>query len=95
MNKENIQKVIDVIEANPASWDQSDWHCGTKHCFAGHAQILSGKEADDFTTERDACTFFNMSFVQADYYFDPTRTLEELKNALTEEWVDCRLIIRR
>jgi len=42
MNKHNFKLVLDTIKANPESWDQTQWHCGTTHCFAGHAQILAG-----------------------------------------------------
>jgi hypothetical protein len=84
-NIENIQKVLDLIEANPSCWDQSKWHCGTSHCFAGHAQImLTGKENID-TVRRDARIFFGMSKAEADYYFAGNRTIDELKTAADED----------
>lgn len=36
-----LDLVLATIEANPSHWDQSDWHCGTSHCFAGFAQYLA------------------------------------------------------
>lgn len=41
-NIELLDKVLDHIEKNPESWNQSAWRCGTTYCFAGHAALLSG-----------------------------------------------------
>jgi len=40
VNVELLQKTLDAIKANPQHWDQSRWHCGTSHCFAGLAQLI-------------------------------------------------------
>jgi hypothetical protein len=83
-NLENIKEVLDFIEANPSCWGQKDWHCGSKHCFAGHAQIrLTGKE-DVSTVRRDARIFFGFTKREADYYFAASRTLDELRTALLD-----------
>ena len=83
-NLENIKEVLHFIEANPSCWGQKDWHCGSKHCFAGHAQIrLTGKE-DVATVRRDARIFFGFTKREADYYFAPSRTLDELGTALLD-----------
>jgi hypothetical protein len=82
MNKENFQKVIDEIEKNPDSFDQKNWHCGTKHCFAGHAQILGGFTINPKTTRRDARIFLDVSKNEADWLFNPSRTLDDFKNFL-------------
>jgi hypothetical protein len=42
MNKTLLQQVLAKIEADPKSWNQSYWFCGTAACFAGHVCILSG-----------------------------------------------------
>lgn len=42
MNKPLLKQTLDHIKANPESWDQSRWFCGTAACFAGHACLLSG-----------------------------------------------------
>lgn len=36
-----LDLVLKTIEENPQHWDQNNWHCGTSHCFAGFAQLLS------------------------------------------------------
>lgn len=51
-NTELAYKILDEIDANPRSWDQSTWfghrwwRCGTTACFAGHACLLSGDKPD-------------------------------------------------
>jgi hypothetical protein len=84
MNKENVKKVLDAIKANPESWDQTQWHCGSSHCFAGHAQLMSGNPQDSRTTRRDARAFLDMSRVDADWAFAGHRTLDELKELLSD-----------
>lgn len=41
-NKTLLKQTLEHIKANPESWDQSSWFCGTAACFAGHACLLSG-----------------------------------------------------
>ena len=88
MNKENIQKVIDVIEDNPHSWNQDFWHCGTTHCFAGHAQILSGKQANKATVRKDARIFLDLDLRTFNWVSNYCRTLDDLKSLLTDEIFD-------
>jgi hypothetical protein len=35
-------KILALVEANPACFDQGTWHCGTTHCTAGHMVNLAG-----------------------------------------------------
>jgi len=79
MNTENFQRVLEKIEACPAEWDQGSWHCGTKHCFAGWAQILSGKPANDATARVDAREWLGLTRYEADYFFSMVRTLEDFQ----------------
>ena len=72
MNKENFQKVLDQITAHPETWDQTDWHCGTTHCFAGWAQLLSGQPENVETVRRDARMFLDLSYAEADFLFAPS-----------------------
>jgi len=80
MNIENFKLVLAKIESDPNCWDQSNWHCGTKHCFAGWAQILSGKEPNVHTVRTDAREFLDIDKPYADYLFDPDRTINDLKD---------------
>jgi hypothetical protein len=89
MNKTNYKKVLDTIEANPACWRQDAWHCDSSHCFAGWAQILSGKRADSYTTRRDARIFLDLSAVDADYFFAAHRTLEDFRAGYDRDGYDC------
>lgn len=87
-NAANAQRVIDWIEANPERWCQTSLHYGTTHCFAGVAQILSGKKASVIYTTEDACAFLGLPLVDtwdgndAGYLFAPWRTLPELKERI-------------
>lgn len=43
MNTQRFVAVLEAIERSPKHWDQTDWHCGTSHCFAGVAQLQEMK----------------------------------------------------
>ena len=83
MNEVNFRLVIDKIKSCPAEWDQSQWHCGTKHCFAGWAQVLSGNPQSSLFVRRDARKFLGLSRDEADYYFASNRTFEDFQDPLT------------
>lgn len=40
-------RVLDQIDADPKSWNQGTWDCGTAACFAGWAVRLSGGKSLD------------------------------------------------
>ena len=86
-NIENCKLVLKQIKEHPETWNQKKWHCGTSHCFAGWAQILSGKEPDQFTVRKDARVFLGLSRPEANYYFAGSRTLEELET-VTKDFYD-------
>lgn len=85
MNEERFRQVLEQIENHPETWDQTDWHsdCGTAHCFAGWAQILSGAPIVKGHARRDARIYLDLSRDEADYYFNGDRTLEDFREALT------------
>ena len=71
----------DVTKADPQSWNQFDWHCGSSHCFAGHAEILAtGKQTG--STREVAKEFLGLNDVQADYLFHEERSLEDFESIL-------------
>ncbi len=88
LNKENFQAVLDRIKANPCSWDQSKWHCGTTHCFAGHAQIMAGKPIDDATVRRDARMYLGLKQCDASVLFRSDATIEDFEEFLRTEGYD-------
>ena len=81
-NLDNCKLVLAQIENHPETWNQGTWHCGSSHCFAGWAQILSGNLANNNTVRRDARIFLGLSLREANYYFSSSRTLDELKTIL-------------
>jgi hypothetical protein len=38
-NSEALWSTLLHIEANPETWRQDRWVCGTAHCFAGHTAV--------------------------------------------------------
>jgi hypothetical protein len=40
INTELLQLTLKTIKENPEHWDQTRWHCGTSHCFAGFAELI-------------------------------------------------------
>lgn len=85
MNLVHYQQVLDQIVAHPETWDQTQWHCGTSHCFAGWAQVLSGKPADETTARRDARIYLDLSSWQADQLFHASTTLDELQAGVSKD----------
>lgn len=69
-----MRAVVAHIEAHPETYDQMvPWHseCGTLHCFAGKAQILSGKYAERI----------NLSWVPSEYTYQDARVWLDLNSA--------------
>ncbi|MDE2000043.1 MAG: hypothetical protein KGI52_14085, partial [Burkholderiales bacterium] len=81
-NIERIRAILEHLEAHRETWYQARWHCGTTHCFAGHAQIAAGKAPDDDTASADAREWLSLTRAEADWYFSPNRTLSELRTLL-------------
>lgn len=79
MNVENFKKVLAQIEAHPETWDQTHWHCGTKHCFAGHAQNLARGIVWTGRTFGDARNYLGLTDNEAGYLFNIWRTLRDFK----------------
>lgn len=79
MNLARYQQVLDQIRNHPETWKQEVWHtqCGTKHCVAGWAQVLSGQPVSNMASE-DARRWLDVSVSVADYLFASYRTLEDL-----------------
>lgn len=88
MNRINFKRVLDAIKADPDSWNQSVWHCGTVHCFAGHAQILAGHPVSPAKTRWQAIEFLEIDDYESDYLFNGRRTLEDFEHALAKGCFD-------
>lgn len=44
VNWDLFGRVVEAIEARPGQHNQGSYHCGTSHCFAGWAELLSMQE---------------------------------------------------
>ena len=85
MRVDRFIQVLDKIEAEPEHWEQSRWHssCGTKHCFAGWAQLMSGKEDGwGCTAREDAMEWLELTDVEAQHLFHTNRTIADFKEFL-------------
>ena len=89
INKELMLNTLAAIKANPQHWDQTSWHCGTTHCFAGFAELLSrnlsldtyidGYEINDWEVNDYAIAKLGLTDDQAVQLFDADNTLEDLE----------------
>ena len=84
MNVENFKRVLDHIKAHPETWDQKGWHCGTAHCFAGHAEIMSGNYFERSPTRINAKTFLDISWIEAYYLFNSDRIIADFDDILAK-----------
>jgi len=83
-NRENFERVLNHIKAHPETWKQSKWHCGTSHCFAGHAQIMAGNAPNNKTVRRDARIFLGLTRYEADRMFASSRSIADFEAFLSD-----------
>lgn len=93
MNIENYKKVLKQITDNPETWCQTLWHCDTKHCLAGWAQILSGQPEVSRRARIDARLFLELTPCEADWLFCVSRRLEQLADAADPTYLADRIAI--
>lgn len=77
---ELLRAAVNHIIENPDTFDQSRWHCGTKHCIAGHCQILAGKNPIESNAMKDAQEAIGLSDRDAMWLFAAHRTLWDIWN---------------
>lgn len=76
---ELLAAAVEQIAAHPETWNQREWHsrCGSTHCVAGHVELIA-------LGEQTCCTFWTatdllgLTVKEADWLFDPNRTLPQL-----------------
>ena len=73
--------VVNHILQHPETWNQGVYHsrCGTRHCVAGWAQIMGGRDANKDTAHEDAEGLLGLSQGQAAYLFSIFRSLREIR----------------
>lgn len=74
-NRELFYQIADLIEKHPEQYDQQTWgsetECGTAHCIAGHACLLSGlKPLIRINDSADYSRFFPAGANQAEKPFE-------------------------
>ena len=78
-NAERLQRVLTYIEQHPEEWKQSEWHCGSSHCFCGMAQILAGHPANGGKLCAQAREWLDLSRCEFDRLAYVSNTLEDLR----------------
>jgi hypothetical protein len=72
VNIELLDKALARIDANPDTWRQASWHCGTAACLAGHVALAAGYQwaSDDaievFVTSPDGAITDEVASVAED-----------------------------
>lgn len=92
-------RVLDQIDADPETWDQATWDCGTTACFAGWALRLAGGHSENdvvygppalagMTVEKAAYEVLGISETSSggpdDWLFDADNTREDLGRLVAE-----------
>jgi hypothetical protein len=67
------------ILANPECWNQSDWHCGSKHCFFGHLQLLAGGVETTDNIVNEVANYLQISTEDATWLSARSRTLPQIR----------------
>lgn len=55
-----MRAILRQITRHPETHDQRSFHCGTRRCIAGWAQILGGRKRDETTAIDDAFEFLGI-----------------------------------
>lgn len=79
--------VMNQIIEHPETWDQKQWHCGTSHCFFGHAQIMGGRKQNDINAFNDGKELLGLGNADADWLSRGHRTLPEIYQ-FVKTWID-------
>ena len=78
--KELLCEAVNHIIEHPETHNQMQWHsdCGTKHCIAGHCQILGGNAANSSTARDDAVRMLGISDEDANWLFSGSRHIVDI-----------------
>ena len=72
MNVELLRRIQEVIRLKPEALEMGDWHgknlCGTTHCIAGWAQVLSGHD-ESHRADDEGMEALELSYEEADRLF--------------------------
>lgn len=88
INKELHLTTLELVEQNLQHWEQTDWHCGTTHCFAGFVVMqllgLSVKDAcpnhESINTKLIAREALGLERYSATTLFYTTNTIQDLRH---------------
>ena len=75
---ELLRAAINQILAHPETWNQRDWHCGTRHCFGGWCQVKAGEKETDYAVKSDLARNAGIPVEDVEWLCSGLRTLSEL-----------------
>jgi hypothetical protein len=84
MNIERFKTIVNRIKDNPSCWNQREWHCGSAHCVAGHAQIDAIKVVNFTTVRRDATEWLDLTLREANWLFASNRTIKDFEAVIDQ-----------
>jgi hypothetical protein len=98
LRNQRLLQTLEMVKANPQHWDQTHWHCGTSHCFAGFVHLLQKElpvdTSDDlmikifYTSEgrfrNTAKDWLGLTEEEADNLFYSFNTIEDLERIVAE-----------
>ncbi len=76
--KKLLAAAINQIIEHPETWNQQEWHCGTKHCLGGWCQILGGKEQNSGNVRVDMENLLLISKEESGWLCSPFRNFNEI-----------------
>lgn len=74
---ELLRAAVNQIIEHPDTWNQSKWHCGTRHCIAGWCQVLAGKIQTD-QANSDMRDLVGLSDNEASWLSEGHRSLSDI-----------------
>ena len=76
-------KTLDYIKAHPEEWDQSNWHCGTTHCFGGLVEMFTTGEVNEWESTWDVAEeALGISIDESTDLFYENNTLADLEKII-------------
>lgn len=81
MRQDRLLEIVGRIYQRPETWSQDVWHCGTRHCVAGHAQNDMRGYACTGIAYSDGKEWLQLTEREAQWLFYGDPSLEEIIRA--------------
>jgi hypothetical protein len=79
-----LERIADIVLADPERLYMVGWHCGTSHCIAGWAQVLAAGDGVDGITVSNAMALPDGNVLlgmkhSGLFFLDATKALAKMK----------------